>query len=256
MSKPYIERRRFRTGDFEYLLDDDDLTAWISKGNSGDAKVYIMPEMVEIEGVKYTITSVEIGAYQTPLDANLEEVIFPDCYESFDEYTFCNSPIKKVHLGKGFRYYMFWTLKSASDDVIVDIDPGNPYLQMSDDGHMVLSKDGKELVYLIHDIEEVVVPEGVESIVGCAMSCKVKLKRITLPSTLKEVQYEFIMEDMCLEKIILRSPDVVRVDIYGDYWNERIPLETCHLVVPRQLIPSYRSHPYWGWFKHIDILND
>ena len=302
MSKRYEERRKYRIGDFEYLLDDDDRTAWIYEGNSGGAKVYTMPDKVEIDGVIYTITSVEIGAYQTPLDINLEEVIFPDCYENFDEYTFCNSPIKKVYLGKGFQYYMYWTLKSAADDFIVEIDPDNPYLKMSDDGHMVLTKDGKELIYLIHDLDEVVVPEGVESIVGCAISCKDKLRRITfpsslkkiagdgiiqirfleklvvpegvtdiglqafcgdwslklldLPSTVREVQYEFIMEDMCLEKIILRSPDVVRVDIYGDYWNERIPLETCHLVVPRQLIPSYRSHPYWGWFKHIDILND
>lgn len=302
MSKRYEERRRYKIGDFEYLLDDDDRTAWIYEGNSGDARVYTMPEKVEIEGVIYTITSVEIGAYQTPLDTNLEVVIFPDSYEYFDEYTFCNSPIKKVYLGKGFQYYMYWTLKSAAEDVIVEIDPDNPYLKTSDDGHMVLTKDGKELIYLIHDPEEVVVPEGVESIVGCAISCKHKLKRITLPSTLKkiagdgiiqvwlleelvvpegvtdiglqafcddtslklldlpstlkEVRYDFIMEDMCLERIILRCPDVVKVDIHGNHWSDGIPFETCHLVVPRRLIPSYRSHPYWGWFKHIDILND
>ena len=77
MSKKWEDRRRYRIGDFEYLLDDEDRTAWISEGNSGGAKVYTMPENVEIEGVVYTITSVEIGAYGTPQDASLEEVWFP-----------------------------------------------------------------------------------------------------------------------------------------------------------------------------------
>ena len=100
MSKKWEDRRRYRIGDFEYLLDDEDRTAWISEGNSGGAKVYTMPEKVEIEGVVYTITSVEIGAYGTPQDASLEEVWFPDSYDFFDECSFSNSPIKKIHLGK------------------------------------------------------------------------------------------------------------------------------------------------------------
>ena len=29
MSKRYEERRKYRIGGFEYLLDDDDLAAWI-----------------------------------------------------------------------------------------------------------------------------------------------------------------------------------------------------------------------------------
>ena len=146
MNKKWEDRRRYKIGDFEYLLDDDDRTAWISEGNSGGARVYTMPESVEIEGVVYTITSVEIGAYGTPQDVFLEEVWFPDSYDYFDEYSFSNSPIKKIHLGKGFRYYMYWTLKSASPDVKVEIDPENPYITMSDDGHMILNKDGKELI--------------------------------------------------------------------------------------------------------------
>lgn len=44
MSKSYEERRRYRIGDFEYLLGDDDRTAWISEGNSGGAIIYTMPE--------------------------------------------------------------------------------------------------------------------------------------------------------------------------------------------------------------------
>lgn len=46
-------------------------------------------------------------------------------------------PIRKIHLGKGFKWYPHWTLKSALPDVEVEIDPDNPYIKISDDGHMV-----------------------------------------------------------------------------------------------------------------------
>ena len=159
MSKIYEQRHRVCMGEFEYLVDDDDQTAWIDVGNSGGARVYTMPDKVLIDGILYSITSAEAGAYGTPLDKNLEEVYFPDSYEYFDEYTFYDSPIKRIHLGKGFRYYMYWTLKSAADDLQVDIDPGNPYIKMSNDGLFILSKDGKELIYMVQDVENAIVPE-------------------------------------------------------------------------------------------------
>ena len=253
MSKGFYERRKVRRGDFEYLLDDEDRTAWISQGHCGGARVYTMPEKVTVEGVEYTITSVEIGAYHTPHDTNLEEVYFPDSYEYFDEYTFCDSPIRKVRLGKGFRHYMFWTLRSAVPDVKVEIDADNPFIKMSDDGHMVLSKDGKELIYLLHDIQEVFVPEGVESILGCAISCKHNLKNLHMPGTLKKIATDGIMENHSLERLVLCSDTVVMAD---DRDLDSLPLSLCHLVVPRRLVPQYRTNPCWGRFAHIDAMED
>ena len=61
VSKSYEKRRRYRIGDFEYLLNDEDRTALISEGNSGGAKAYTMPVIVEIEWALYTITSVEVA---------------------------------------------------------------------------------------------------------------------------------------------------------------------------------------------------
>ena len=302
MSKRYEERRKYSIGDFEYLLDDEDGTAWIDDGNSGGAKVYTLPEKVEIEDRVFLITSVEAGGFGTDNDRNLEELFIPDGYEYFDEYSFVEAPISKLHIGKGLQYFHPWCLKSAAANISIDIHPQNNSFKMSEDRCFVLSKDGKELVAMMYDVEEATIPDGVERILCCSMTGKERLKTVNfpaslrliegdgmienkaierlfipegvaqigiqafcgndslktldLPSTLKKVQYEFILEDMCLESIILRSPDVVSVDIYGNYWSERIPLETCHLVVPGQLISAYRSHPYWGCFRHIDILND
>ena len=49
MSKSYNERRRVRKGEFEYMVDDDDRTAWVNIGHSGGAKIYLLPEKVVIE---------------------------------------------------------------------------------------------------------------------------------------------------------------------------------------------------------------
>ena len=195
MSKAFDERRKVRQGDFEYLVDDDDKTAWISKGTSGGARVYTLPESVDIDGVTYKVTSVEIGAYGTERDSLIEELYIPDCFEYFDEECFCLSPIRKLHIGKGLRHYMFWSLKSAASDFVVEIAPDNPYIKMSDDGHMILSKDGRELIYLLHDIEEVTVPDGVETICSYAISCNTMLRRVILPPSLRTIERNGISEN-------------------------------------------------------------
>jgi len=195
MSKAYNERRRVCQGEFEYLVDDDDRTAWIYKGNSGGAKVYTLPETAVIDGVPYTITSVEIGAYGTESDSLIEELYIPDSYEYLDEESFRASPIKVLHIGKGLRHYMFWSLKSAVSDFVVEMDQDNPFIRMFDDGHMVLSKDGKTLIYLLHDLEEVTVPDGVETICSYAISCNTKLRRVNLPPSLKTIEPNGISEN-------------------------------------------------------------
>lgn len=302
LSKGYEERRRYRIGDFEYLLDDDDGTAWIEDGHSNAARIYTLPETVEIENRVFQITSVEAGGYGTEKDRTIEELFIPDCYEYLDEYSFGVAPVSKLHIGKGLRYFHPWCLKSATANISIVIHPQNNSLKMSEDGHCVLTKDGKELIALIHDLEAVTIPDGVERIRSCAMACNKYLKSIQLPSSLKiidsegmienrkierliipegvarignqalcendylktldlpstlqEVEYMFIMNDRNLEKIIIRSDGVVTATPYGDSWYKNLPLDSCHLVVPRNMIPEYKAHPYWGRFKHIDILDD
>ena len=194
MSKNYNDRREVSQGDFAFLVDDEDRTAWISEGNSGSREVYTLPEQVVIDGMNYLITSVEIGAFNTCKDKGLKELFVPNCYEYLDEESFNGSPIERLHLGKGLKHYMFWFMKSAVANVEIIIDPQNPYIKMSDDGHMVLSKDGTQLIYLVHDIEEVFVPEGVEVIHSYAISCMKNLQKLHLPESLIEVQQDGIFQ--------------------------------------------------------------
>ena len=296
------ERRTVSRDGFEYLLDDDDRTAWIKEGNSGGARVYVMPEKVEIDGVTYTITSVELNAYNTLLDTGLEELYIPDSYEYFDELAFGRSPLRKIRLGKGIRYYMHGALHFAADDVRMEIDPDNPYIKMSDDDHSVLSKDGKELIYVIHDVEELFIPEGVESIAGCAVMGKTRMRTVHLPPSLKRIAVDGMISNFRLESLLipegveeigcqafsgntalasadfpstlaemdsdtflfdkrlssltLRSPTVVKVNFRGCVWYTEFPMESCRLVVPKQLVPEYRKDPFWGWIKQIDPIEE
>jgi len=84
------ERREYRQGRYVYLLDDNDHTAWIKQGHIGRCKTYRIPSSVNIEGVPYTITSVELGAYKRP--RTLQHLIFPDTIEYIDEDEFRHLP--------------------------------------------------------------------------------------------------------------------------------------------------------------------
>lgn len=201
MSKPFDKRRSVRIGSFEYLVDDDDRTAWIRDGNSGGAKVFILPEIAEIEGFVYTITSVETGGFNTPWDDGIEELFIPDCYEYVDELSFYVSPIKKLHIGKGLAAFHPWWLYARRSNLTIDIHPDNPFLKMSEDGHLLLSKDGRQVIALIHDIEEIAVPEGVETLGHLAISCTANLKTIHFPSSLRVVSTESLMENQRIERL-------------------------------------------------------
>ena len=65
---------------------------------------------------------------------------------------------------------------------------------MSDDGHFVLSKDGKRLFALIHDIEEATVPAGVETICRLSVSCKKNLRILHLPQSFNEIEDEALLD--------------------------------------------------------------
>lgn len=58
---------------------------------------------------------------------------------------------------------------------------------MSDDGLFFLSKDGKELIATVRDVEEISVPEGITWIGIDALHGLNKLKAIHLSSTLKGI---------------------------------------------------------------------
>lgn len=75
-SKPFNERRFYSSRNWAYLLDDDDKTAWIVKGHIGRRKRFRIPNSVDVDGQIYTITSIEMGAFNNP--NTLRHLTIPD----------------------------------------------------------------------------------------------------------------------------------------------------------------------------------
>lgn len=185
--------KNYKEGSYEFMLDTRKRVACISGHTDGSAIVHLPSEVIA-DSVRYTIVGTNMLAFHDELA--LEEIYVPNSYESFDYCTLENCPkLRKIHLGKSFGAYespdiRFPRIKLGSWDVDrtslqeVTIDPENPYIKMSDDGLFILSKDGKELIATVRDVEEIEVPEGITWIGTDALHGLNNLKTLHLPSTL------------------------------------------------------------------------
>ena len=235
MSKTYIERRVVRQGAFEYRVDDDDLTAWISKGYSGGAEVYTLPEQVEIDSKTYRLTSVEIGAFCSKQE-RIRELFIPDCYEYIDEVSFKIDSLKTVHIGKGLQQYHPWSFTSNLETLTIH--PDNPFLKISIDGRFVFyTFETIRLVGMVGDPAVLQLPEEVLEIDGDFLNV--------------------LAGKTNLETIVFHTKTVLTTkETIPDEWYFFSLFDICHLAVPRHLVGEYRSHPVWGWFKRIESIED
>lgn len=224
------ERRRYEKDGFVYLLDDDELTAWIREGSTHGQKIYRMPETVDVEGVDYLITDTEIGAFCNEPD--LEELYFHDKFRYVDEDSFrgCYS-LRFVSFGKGLKWFHPWTFKDCRQSIKIVIDKDNPDMKVSDDGLMILSSDEKTLIAVIDPyVKELHVPEGICTIGPIAISCLECLEELTLPSSLEKIGGNGVMGCHCLKSLVV--PDnVTEIDFQGIGFNDN--LET--ITIPRHL---------------------
>ena len=113
---------------------------------------------------------------------------------------------------------------------------------------------GPNGIFQCHRLHSLVIPEGVEIIRTQGLSDNRDLQTIDLPSTLRQLDGETFADDDCLERIIVRA--IVLPLFNGGLDQDLTRLNACHLIVPRQSLPTYRNHTDWGWFRHIDILED
>ena len=184
MSLDYHSRRKYKQGKFLYLLDDKEKTAWIAKGHIGRCRRYRIPDHVMIEGVRYTVESVEIGAYNSP--RTLHHLVIPDTINYVDEdtlYYFDN--LRSVHIGKRVEYLNGWNFRFCPKLHIFHIDKENPHLKY--DNGLILSKDGKVLLASRVDRPHVIIPDGVEEIEQVAFWYHDKLESVTFPKTLRKI---------------------------------------------------------------------
>lgn len=200
-TKPYELRRLCKVGDIEYLLDDDDGTAWLCKGIYGGTDICTLPEEVVVGGRTYRITNAE-GEFSVPNGTLVQELVIPDSYEYIGNIGFSESYIETIHIGRGLQWLNIWCFHRLSPDVAITIDPVNPHIKLADDGNCILTKDGRRLISVGREVPELTVPDGVEEICQTAISCR-DIQSLRLPSSLKVIGSEGICQCHGLHSIVI-----------------------------------------------------
>ena len=216
-----MTRRKHKAGKFVWLLDDESMTAWIDEGTTGGAKVYTLPEKIVAEGKEYVVESVEIGAFYS--EPALEELFIPDCYTYIDEDSFKDcGKLRTVHIGFGLSNFFPWSFSCCPVERII-VSPENPNIRVSDDGTMMLSRDGSKLLSTFCPTEHVTVPDGVREIGACGLSCNSITRSITLPHSLEKIGSNGIYELGALKELFV--PEGVReIGTQGISWNPNLEL--------------------------------
>lgn len=287
MCKPYNERRIYRSRKWEYLLDDDDKTAWIVKGHIGRCKRFLIPECVDADGQSYTITSIELGAFNRP--KTLKHLAIPDSIEYVDEDEFIfMTNLRSVYIGKGIKNLTDWHFRRGKGSVSLFIDKENPNIKPSN--NLLLTSDGKTVLRTLKYCRKYIIPDGVERIQACAMCWNKMLEEASLPNTLKVVgdnglsnnpklrrltfpegfetfDVQGLIDNIGLEYLDLpstlkRLTDslrgctglktlIIRTNYVFDDPHldvEDLPRD-CQILVPDYLVDEYKRHPVWGSFN-------
>lgn len=287
------ERRNYKQGGCEYLLNDEERTAWIVKGSRiGRRRRYRIPNRVIINGEHYDIESVEIGAFKKA--KCLKHLIVPDSIIFIDEYNFSSLPnLRSIYIGKGLKYLSSWIFGNDPKLNSFEISKDNPNLYI--EHGTIYTKDGKCAVTNPFKPKRIVVKEGVESIEQIAFAWNGKLKEIQFPSSLKKIGDNSIagcprLRSVTLpegfEECIVQSfqdnegleaadlPSTIRsygCETFSYCTNlHTLIIRTNHVLkleesldlpslitlkVPKELVYEYRQHPFWSKVKNIMAID-
>lgn len=112
----------------------------------------------------------------------LKKVNLPSLLERIPSLLFIHSCLKTVRIGKEVREIKNRSFNSNCLQEVI-IDPENPYF--ISDGKAIYSKNGKNLVTLLVNSVEFIVPEGVLRIQSHAFENSASIRKISLPKSLK-----------------------------------------------------------------------
>lgn len=203
--KPAEKRSVYRKKGWAYLLDDDDHTAWIAKGHIGRCHRFRVPDHVIIEGVRYTITSIELGAFKS--QKTLRHLVIPNSITYVDEDEFCFFPnLRSVYLGRNVRHIDDWHFRRNPRLTSLNISKDNPYIKVA--GNLILTGDGKTVLRTLdnyHQCATYEIPEGVEHIYERAFWENPKLTEIHLPSSAKTLGSNAFSSNPNLRSVVLND---------------------------------------------------
>lgn len=128
MGLDVYSRRKYKQGKFLYLLDDEEKTAWIAKGHIGRCKRYRLPDHVMVDGERYTVESVEMGAFNHP--RTLRHLVIPDTFVFVDCDTLYGlGNLRSVYIGKRVEELNHFNFRLCPKLKSIRIDKNNPHLE-------------------------------------------------------------------------------------------------------------------------------
>ena len=148
-------------------------------------------ELVYVLANKTTISineDVEVIKSGAMYYISVTEIIIPDNVTTIESTAFrYSNTLKSIYIGKGVNS-LSPTFKASGNiygTLDITIDEENPYYKI--EGNLILTKDGKEVVTYLKNVQSQIIPEGVEKLGSNALR-SLNATEIILPSTLKEIE--------------------------------------------------------------------
>ncbi len=133
---------------------------------------------------------------------NLSQLILPENLESIGTFIINYTKITQLDLGENVN-----NLNSASfsgRNVNLTISKNNPNFK-TEDGTIILSKDGKKLLAVSKDLTTYEIPSSVENIGPSAFYSKNNLKEINLPANIKNIESGAFDYSINFQKVTIQS---------------------------------------------------
>lgn len=222
------------------------LHATVAEANySGDI---VIPQMVEISGETYTVTSISDYAFRGCKEVT--SISIPNTVVSFGAYAMAGCSYKEISIPYRVMDIGIGSLSTETlENIIVSED--NNYFT-AEDG--VLYNKEKTIMYQYpysKKIEIVVIPEGVKRFVSGSFN-GLQARELDLPSTLEFLSDWNLMQTPYLKKLIVRAK---KTPWCHNSFNKSL-CENCILFVPDDVIEDYRNHEDWGEFKDIRPISE
>ena len=137
-----VKLRIYRHRGWEYILCDEDHTAWISRGRVGRRRKLRVSDHVVVDGVRYTVTMIENDAFK--ISYKLRHIRIPDSIFSVGTYSLWMFPnLRSISLGAGVERVesgLFFLNRRQT----VYLNKRNPYIKIQND--CILTSDGRNLL--------------------------------------------------------------------------------------------------------------
>lgn len=177
-----IKLRTYRHKGWEYILVDEDHTAWITKGRIGRCRRFRVHDHIVVDGVRYTIT--RIYELKVRWSNTLRHISIPDSVTYVDETVFLGFPnLRSIYLGSGVENFSGNHFGYNYHLSTIDISAKNPNIKVQN--NLILSGDGKTLFRAHKKRATYNIPEGVERIDQFAFWGNKTITHIELPKSLR-----------------------------------------------------------------------